>query len=274
MTTTGQQAVTVAHDITRNPELIWLSPICDDTAHHGEGRTWAAPAPAETCEDCSEPWVEYVRSDLASVSSASAEGWKLVPTTLTADMAGAWQGGGRPFSSDEQAAHSKNWQDSWRRLLAASPEPVPATNRAGEVERLRRALQSLRGTLQGIANAEGDTDLGRRCIAAIGQSRVSRSSATQPATSQEGEDEDAIHDCGNLGWCQAPGCCSRHGTAPTQTPPTLSDDLRGVLEFYADRDGDGYQVDVTNYGLSTEEGEIVRDRGERARAALAQVKAS
>jgi len=61
-------------------------------------------------------------------------------------------------------------------------------------------------------------------------------------------------------------------TPPTETvptPPALSEDLRGVLEFYADRDGDGYRVDVTNYGLSTEEGDIVRDGGERARAALA-----
>jgi len=88
---------------------------------------------------------------------------------------------------------------AWNWLVdqaSASPEPVPATNQAGEVERLRRALQSLRGTLQGIANAEGDTDLGRRCIAAIGQSRVSRSSATQPATSHEGDDADRANGVG------------------------------------------------------------------------------
>lgn len=42
-----------------------------------------------------------------------------------------------------------------------------------------------------------------------------------------------------------------------------------ALVFYADHDADGYRVDVTNYGLSTEEGEIIRDGGERARAALA-----
>ena len=53
------------HDVTRNPASIWLSPICDDIARHGEGRTWAAPAPDETCEDCSEPWIEYTRVDLA-----------------------------------------------------------------------------------------------------------------------------------------------------------------------------------------------------------------
>jgi len=61
-----------AKSIERNPAAIWLSPICDDEAHHGEGRTWAAPAPAETCEDCSEPWVRYVREDLALPSPSPA----------------------------------------------------------------------------------------------------------------------------------------------------------------------------------------------------------
>lgn len=50
----------------KSPKRIWLSPICDDVAHHGEGRLWASPAPAATCEDCPEPWVEYVRADLAA----------------------------------------------------------------------------------------------------------------------------------------------------------------------------------------------------------------
>lgn len=49
---------------------------------------------------------------------------------------------------------------------------------------------------------------------------------------------------------------------------TREAELVAALEFYADRDSDGYRVDVTNYGLSTEEGEIVRDGGARARAAV------
>jgi flagellin-like hook-associated protein FlgL len=48
--------------------------------------------------------------------------------------------------------------------------------------------------------------------------------------------------------------------------------LLEALEFYADRDGDGYDVMVTDYGLSTETGEIIQDRGERAQAAIAKVK--
>jgi len=108
--------------------------------------------------------------------------------------------------------------------------------------------------------------------------------ATQPATSQEGEEIVRI-----VKWIdEAIERAKRHGAtegvwlfgsqwrsvrailAATPTPPTMSEDLREVLEFYADRDGDGYRVDVTNYGLSTEEGEIVRDGGKRARAALAR----
>lgn len=45
--------------------------------------------------------------------------------------------------------------------------------------------------------------------------------------------------------------------------------LREALEFYADRDLDGYDVHVTDYGMSTDNGRIIKDHGERARAALA-----
>lgn len=46
---------------------------------------------------------------------------------------------------------------------------------------------------------------------------------------------------------------------------------REALAFYADPTLDGYDVMVTNYGLSTEEGAIIRDKGDIARAALAPV---
>ena len=69
VTTSEQQAVPVA----QSPVSIWLSPICDDTADHGDGRTWASPAPEATCEDCGLPWVEYVRADL-SLPCKSGEG--------------------------------------------------------------------------------------------------------------------------------------------------------------------------------------------------------
>ena len=62
-----QQAVPVA----QSPASIWLSPICDETAYHGEVRTWANPAPAVACDECGEPWVEYVRADLAPRSDAT-----------------------------------------------------------------------------------------------------------------------------------------------------------------------------------------------------------
>jgi hypothetical protein len=53
----------VTPDITRNPDAIWLSPACDGYA---ADRTWAAPAPEKACEECQEPWVRYVREDLAT----------------------------------------------------------------------------------------------------------------------------------------------------------------------------------------------------------------
>lgn len=46
--------------------------------------------------------------------------------------------------------------------------------------------------------------------------------------------------------------------------------LREALEFYADKAFDGYDVSITDYGLSTELGEIIKDGGDRARAALGE----
>lgn len=44
-----------------------------------------------------------------------------------------------------------------------------------------------------------------------------------------------------------------------------------ALKFYADPDLDGYDVSVTNYGLSTEDGPIIKDGGDIARAALKEI---
>lgn len=44
--------------------------------------------------------------------------------------------------------------------------------------------------------------------------------------------------------------------------------LRGALGFYSDDNGDGYDVEITDYGLSASKGEVIIDGGERARAAL------
>jgi hypothetical protein len=46
-------------------------------------------------------------------------------------------------------------------------------------------------------------------------------------------------------------------------------ELEAALEFYADRDFDGYDAKVTDYGLSLDTGHIIKDCGDIARAALA-----
>lgn len=56
----------MSNDVKLEPEAIWLSPRCDAEARHGEGRSWANPAPEAACDDCGLPWVKYVRADLAS----------------------------------------------------------------------------------------------------------------------------------------------------------------------------------------------------------------
>lgn len=48
-------------------------------------------------------------------------------------------------------------------------------------------------------------------------------------------------------------------------------ELVEALEFYADRKFTGYEVDISDYGLSMSKGEIVLDEGDIARAALAKI---
>ena len=48
-------------------------------------------------------------------------------------------------------------------------------------------------------------------------------------------------------------------------------ELVEALEFYADRKFTGYEVDISDYGISMSKGEIVLDEGDVARAALAKI---
>lgn len=47
-------------------------------------------------------------------------------------------------------------------------------------------------------------------------------------------------------------------------------ELVEALEFYADRQYNGYDIEVTDYGLSINGGPIIKDGGDKARAALAR----
>ena len=46
-----------------------------------------------------------------------------------------------------------------------------------------------------------------------------------------------------------------------------------ALRFYADEHCNGYLVWITDYGLATKSGPIITDRGKRARATLAKMRA-
>jgi len=121
-------------------------------------------------------------------------------------------------------------------------EPVPATNQAGEVE-CREALAALvtaaaeyqEAAQQHISDTRYDEDgnLAARDaeLSVVALPRARAALATQPATSQEGEDEGPIADAarriaswsGNkVGVYQA----AKRELAATPTPPTLSEDLR------------------------------------------------
>lgn len=51
-------------------------------------------------------------------------------------------------------------------------------------------------------------------------------------------------------------------------------ELLEALRFYADPSFDGYDVDVSDYGLSMKTGSIIKDAGDKARAAIAKAEAA
>ena len=108
---------------------------------------------------------------LASVSSASAEEYKL-PCDVHLPHAAVIKAGCDLSTlklAMEYEHRPRHFEGNPRAMLAASPEPVPATNQAGEVERLRVALERIRDTrdnlvssvtIQGMRNIAGLALLG------------------------------------------------------------------------------------------------------------------
>jgi hypothetical protein len=134
--------------------------------------------------------------------------------------------------------------------LAASPEPVPATNQAGEVERLREALKPFAkwadwhdGMLvddSSVAHGRGELG-GAASYITVGDLRRARAAlATQPATSQEGEEAPRVAAFHAIygpnadlfekpeGYAFASDVAAAV-LAATPTPPTLSEDLRETV---------------------------------------------
>jgi len=156
----------------------------------------------------------FARHRLASVPSASAD-YVLVPREPTEAMLEALHRDVRIKADPAlKTADIMNEREVWSAMLAASPEPAPATNQAGEVERaiLDAWLTDVqRAAIKGAIHVSGDwvltteyeddleiiedlpesiadpvsgilTSLGNLIRAAL---------ATQPATSQEGEGNEA-----------------------------------------------------------------------------------
>ncbi|KAK4833127.1 hypothetical protein QYF36_006938 [Acer negundo] len=149
--------------------------------------------------------------------------------------------------------------------LAASPEPVPATNQAGEVKRLRAALRDIQYEAE---RENGGWVHLKRAIAV----HASEALATQPATSQEGEEPTCER-------CDRGVCVDPHyedddrlnRPAATPTPPTLSEDLREAAQAVVD----DYPVAAGMYpSLEGTDGKPGYGSIRRLAAALAQVKAS
>lgn len=166
---------------------------------------------------------------------------------------------------------------------STTPEPVPATNQAGEVE--RRDVPTVTSDDAYRLRKVAEANCGCRIpapfdevadhLAALSFNEgVKRCFATQPATSQEGEEPTCER-------CDRGVCVNPHyedddrlnRPAATPTPPTLSEDLRELVEQEAvdiitDLIGSGAASSGTNC-------RVVEDHLKQfARAALAQVKAS
>jgi hypothetical protein len=323
--TTDQQAVTVAQE-----DFDWLA---DAFEKIGATATAGSIRSGVPCIVNSRPVVEAIaRHRLASVSSASVDGIKACIALcehMEADKS----------LPDEAGNAAWNLKVGMRHLLkqaSASPEPVPATNQAGEVERLIEYLFGDQRNGDGVRvvdlcftafmnrdkpNPEdgeksdwftdtkplidkGIADLKGRLLAAL---------ATQPATSQEGEERAAIvsyirrqSDRGaDIGNEKPKGSTARaafgggslalkrvadnieagehviNDNAATPTPPTLSEDLREALKPFADAaadydyaDGQPAFEDCPDDSSLPEINDLTVGDLRAARAALAQVKAS
>jgi len=188
------------------------------------------------------------RHRLASVSSASAEGaWK---TAVIDGLICAHALKAEHESDPRKALHDLiMWEVSVAldprvsaeaaALLAASPEPVPATNQAGEDVKAQDPA-ALLAHLQRMPMTEWiwhDASMIFATLSAL---------ATQPATSQEGEVTQSDKDClvsvaaslacgaQSLAAQQIANYRARNVLAASPTPPTLSEDLRAAVAGIAD----------------------------------------
>ena len=124
-------------------------------------------------------------------------------------------------------------------IIAYTPksEPVPATNQAGEVERLRAALRKIVDGNPTCDSPEAQC----QWDAAIASAAL----ATQPATSHE-----------TRGTLANPSTFGKptFGLAATPTPPTLSEDLREALKALERQAVALYRAATPagNYGANTE----------------------
>ncbi len=266
---------------------------------------WMQSADGEMCDDVvAFQIIGETPLGLASVSSASAEGWKLVPCSPTEEMQNAGRQKMRLMLTSPRAV--------WSAMLAASPEPVPATNQAGEVaaanavEKYAINLWDRHPKGRGYHSPEWSEISERQRdamrIAALREMRCDLAAlATQPATSQEGGAireafsgvmRGEVVNAGawslNLHFGRGDGARDRMRAASsllgsivaaTPTPPTLSEDLREALKPFADIADfyDSCEQHPNGCPDSETTGEMVDltvGDFRRVRAALAQVKAS
>ena len=77
-------------------------------------------------------------------------------------------------------------------------------------------------------------------------------------------------------WAYSDGLWIEAWDAPPSGAEYIRADLMAelveALRFYADHSYNGYDVNIGDYGLSMQTGEIIKDAGDRARAALAKIK--
>jgi len=221
MDTTEQQAVTVAQEdrdlLASIIRVAGFSSEADELQQGGsEGNAaqWGGELEA------------IARHRLASVSSASAD-YVMVPREPTEAM----------LKAGQAAADDKRWKwcgfgprkpgegldgmlfyvrDAFAAMLAASPEPVPATNQAGEVDVEKIVRRSADQILNGFSweTLTGPDNLRARLSMAARQAvhDTLAALATQPATSQEGEGDaltrrvsDVMNEDGGC-WAACSGC--------------------------------------------------------------------
>lgn len=133
------------------------------------------------------------------------------------------RGGEEPFTSDNFAVLWDAFSDADKHLLPDDFEEQAEA--AGLIECVPVTPDALEDAFAAERGIEPGGMMWQ--LTAKGKARWSRDEGTPTAPLPESAGK---FDCGNLGWCHAPGHCTRHDEDPETPPKSAPGDVAGLIE--------------------------------------------